>query len=254
MERMRLSGKVFIYLVAIVGVFIFGVVGTYVLGHYGNNFNVKINTPFDAAYFTLITISTVGYGDIVPITTIARLFVMVLIVSGLGVFLSAVTVLSSDLMGDRVEKLSGKITNFERRFLKEHILLIGTDTVNLQIAKKLKADGKKFIIITSDKTVSDKLRDAGYRSYVADETNESDMSKFELGTARSIIVDMRDKSKMIYLLLIIRNLAKNAKITTIVHSEEEEKNVMSLNSKINVMNPAQIASQIVTKKITEREL
>ena len=152
-------------------------------------------------------------------------------------------------MGDRVEKLSGRITNFERRFLKEHILLIGTDTVNMQIAKKLKSEGKKFIMITSDKTVADRLRDLGYRAYIADETSEMDMSKFEMSTAKDIIVDMRDKSKMIYLLLIVRNLAKNARVTTVVHSEEEQKNVMSLNSKINVMNPAEIASQILTKKI-----
>ena len=121
----------------------------------------------------------------------------------------------------------------------------------MQIAKKLKSEGKRFIMITSDKTIADRLRDLGYRAYVADETSETDMSKFEIGNARDIIVDMREKSKMIYLLLIVRNLAKNARVTTVVHSEEEEKNVMSLNSKINVMNPAEIASQIVTKKIKE---
>ncbi|MEM0201438.1 MAG: ion channel, partial [Candidatus Micrarchaeaceae archaeon] len=246
---MRLTAKAAVYFLAISAVFIFGTLGTYILGHFGNNFNEKINTMFDASYFTLITISTVGYGDIVPITPIARFFVMILIVTGLGVFLSAVTVLSSDLMGNRVEKLSGKITNFERRFLKEHILLIGTDTVNMQIAKKLKSEGKKFILITSDKTIADRLRELGYRAYIADETNEVDMSKFEIGSAKDIIVDMRYKSKMIYLLLIVRNLAKNARVTTVVHSAEEEKNVMSLNSKINIMNPAEIASQILTKKI-----
>ncbi len=250
-DYMRLTAKALVYFIVIIAVFAFGTIGTYILGHYGNNFSEKINNLFDAAYFTLITVSTVGYGDIVPVTEIAKLFVMVLIVTGLGVFLSAVTVLSSDLMGDRVEKLSGRITNFERRFLKEHILLIGTDTVNMQIAKKLKSEGKRFIMITSDKTIADRLRDLGYRAYVADETSETDMSKFEIGNARDIIVDMREKSKMIYLLLIVRNLAKNARVTTVVHSEEEEKNVMSLNSKINVMNPAEIASQIVTKKIKE---
>lgn len=248
---MRLSAKALVYFLAITAVFLFGVVGTYILGHFGNNFSQKINTVLDAAYFTIITISTVGYGDIVPITGIAKIFVMILIISGLGVFLSAVTILSSDLMGDRVEKLSGRITSIERKFLKDHIVLIGTDTVNMQIAKILKDGGKKFTMITSDKTVSDRLKELGYRAYVADETNEVDMAKFELHKAKNIIIDMRDKSKMVYLLLIVRNLAKEVNITTIVHSKEEERNVTSLNSKINIMNPAEIASQIITKKLSE---
>ncbi len=248
---MRLSAKALVYFLALLTVFLFGVGGTYILGHYGSNFNQPITSFIDAAYFTIITISTVGYGDIVPITAIAKIFVMILIISGLSVFLSAVTVLSSDLMGNRVEKLSGRITNIERRFLKDHIVLIGTDTVNMQIAKTLKDSGKKFTMITSDKTVADRLREMGYRSYVADETSEADMSKFELSKAKSIIIDMRDKSKMVYLLLIVRTLAKEAKITTIVHSSEEERNVTSLNSKISIMNPANIASQILTKKMEE---
>ncbi len=250
-DYMRLSAKALVYFLALFAVFAFGVTGTYILGHYGSNFNQQINSVLDAAYFTIITISTVGYGDIVPITPIAKIFVIILIISGLSVFLSAVTVLSSDLMGSRVEKLSGRITGIERRFLKDHIVLIGTDTVNMQIAKILKDEGKKFTMITSDKTVADRLRDLGYKAYVADETNEVDMSKFELHRAKDIIIDMRDKSKMVYLLLIVRNLAKDAKITTIVHGQEEERNVMSLNSKISIMNPAEIASQIITKKITE---
>ncbi len=72
---MQLTAKALVYFLGVAAVFIFGTVGTYVLGHYGNNFSQKINTVFDAAYFTLITVSTVGYGDITPITDIAKLFV-----------------------------------------------------------------------------------------------------------------------------------------------------------------------------------
>ena len=248
---MRLSVKVLAYLIAIAIVFTFGVGGTYILGHYQENFNVKINSLLDAAYFTTITLSTVGYGDIYPVTPIGKIFVMVLIVSGLGIVLSAITVFSSDIVNNRLEKLSGRITNFERRFLRNHIVLVGTDIVNMHIAQKLKSERAKFIIVTYDKESAEKLNERGYNAYVADETNEQEMRKFELQRAKSVIIDMREKSKIIYVILIIRSITKDTKITAIVHSEEEERNVMSLHAKISIMNPSEIASQILSKRISK---
>ena len=56
-DYMRLTAKALVYFIVIIAVFAFGTIGTYILGHYGNNFSEKINNLFDAAYFTLITVS-----------------------------------------------------------------------------------------------------------------------------------------------------------------------------------------------------
>ena len=245
--------KAMAYLFAVVLVFAFGITGTYLLGHNRNNFNVQINSLTDAAYFTVVTVSTVGYGDIFPVTNIAKLFVMTLIVSGLGVFLSAVTVLSSELVDTRIEQLSGKIGGLERRFLRNHVILIGTDTVNMLLAEKLKIRGANFVIVTADKVISDRLRNIGYKAYLADETNEEELKKFEFHRAKSIILDMHDKSRMIYAILIVRNLAKNARIVVVAHNKEEERNIRGLGAGIGVINPADLASGILSKRIFELE-
>ena len=91
---MHVNVKIAIYVLAIVLVLAYGTLGSYALG--GNNFNVKIGSVSESLYFTVVTISTVGYGDIYPVTTLGRYFTIVLIISGLSIFLSAVTVLSGD--------------------------------------------------------------------------------------------------------------------------------------------------------------
>jgi hypothetical protein len=70
-----------IYLLVLVAVFILGSVG---LTHFeGLSF-------FDAVYFIIVTVATVGYGDIVPTTDGGRFLVMVLILAGVGTFLTVV--------------------------------------------------------------------------------------------------------------------------------------------------------------------
>ena len=70
-------------------IFLYGVVGSYIL----RSQFVGINSWVDAIYFTIVTYSTVGYGDIYPNTENARLFVMTMIFVGLGAFAAMLTFL-----------------------------------------------------------------------------------------------------------------------------------------------------------------
>ena len=232
------------YAIAIAAVIAFGVAGTYILGRSGN-FNVQINSLVTALYFTVTTVSTVGYGDIVPVTEAARIFVVVLILSGLSIFLSAVTVLSSDFVNSRIERLSGRISGIEKRLLKGHIVLIGHDLTNALLAERFKAENRKFIIITADKTISDHLRELGYVSYVADATSESDMKNFKLDIARKIIIDLRDSSRTVYAAIVARSLSGSGNMIVIAPTLELERHLNDIGIK-NVINPATMAAKQIS--------
>ncbi|ROU03326.1 potassium channel family protein [Histidinibacterium lentulum] len=59
-----------------------------------------------AAFFAVATISTVGYGDVVPETVAGRIFCMVYILVGLGVFVAAATAVAEALIARREQDLS----------------------------------------------------------------------------------------------------------------------------------------------------
>lgn len=249
---MHINIKIAIYAVAIAGVLLYGTVGSYLLGRQQGNFNVQIVDPVQALYFAVVTIATVGYGDIVPVTDAARVFTIILILSGLSIFLSAVTVLSSDFLSDRVEHLYSGIGRVDRRKMNGHIVLIGYDATNAILAERLRARRRNFVIITADKPLANDLKDRGYPAYVADYTLSADMERFNLGAASHIIIDLRDSSKAVYVVLVARKLAKDARISVVAPNAEAEAHLADLNVE-NVINPQTIAADLLTKAI-ERDV
>lgn len=94
---------------AIVFITLYGTVGSL---FYGDEFAPPIDSYIKAFYFTVTTITTVGYGDIVPDSDGARLFTSSLIIIGVAVFLST-TVLIAQSFISRLEKISNRIRKRE---------------------------------------------------------------------------------------------------------------------------------------------
>ena len=239
-----------IYIGAIIAVFVMGVVGTYLISQYGG-FNIKNMSIVDAAYFTIVTMSTVGYGDITPVSPIAKVFVILLIVIGLSIFLSLITLISGEFMSERLEKLSNRISGAEKRHLKGHIVLIGTDGVNLSIANELYTQGKKFILVVSDKVIADRLKMLNYRIYVADATSELDMSQFQIHHSDKVIIDLRDSSRLVYALLVLRTMAKDVRKIIVVQDKDAERHLAELGilKGERIVSPNSLAADTIIKSL-----
>ncbi len=240
--------EITIYALSIILLLAFGIGGTYVLGQHGG-FNIKIS-PLDAAYFTVVTMATVGYGDIYPVSEAAKIFVMVLIVVGIGTFFSIIVALSGEFMNERITMFAGRVSSFEKRRLNKHIILIGSDTTNMYLAEKLTEKGEKFIIITSDPVRAESLKRMGYTAYVADSTSSAEMSEFEPKKAKAIIIDISDSSREIYALLVAKEVAGNCKIVVIAATKDVEHHLRNIaGGKATIVNPSDIAASTITSSI-----
>ena len=243
---MLLSARSIASLLLLGGVVIFGVTGSYILGHLGHNFNECMDLV-NSIYFTVVTLSTVGYGDIVPITPIAKIFVVVFIVFGMGAFLTALTSISGDIASKRILDLTSKLEKIEEEMNKVKVILIGSGGVNLSLAEKFEKEKVKYVLLLSDKTEAEKLSEKGIKAYAINLISEDEIKKFRPERVKNIIVDMQNTSDMLYVILILTELAKDSKIIAIVHNEDLEKRLESVKKikDITIINPSkQVANEL----------
>jgi voltage-gated potassium channel len=246
---MRFDIKVFAYAIVIASVLVFGLLGTYIIGSAGG-FNQKVNGPLDALYFTVITLSTVGYGDFYPVTPVAKIFVIILIVVGLGTFVSAITTFSGDFVNSRIERISGRLSSFERRTLNKHIVLIGDGTTNLYIANKLSEMGERFIIIVRNAEAIEKLKKYGYLAFQADLASDGDMQEMNLNKAKAVVIDVADSSASVYALISVKELAAHAEIIVVAPNKDAEHHLKIVaGSRAVVINPSTIAGNFINDRL-----
>ena len=84
--------------------------------------NSSINSFFDAFWYTLVTITTVGYGDITPESTIGRLAALILLIAGVAIFGAFSGKFASVLFDQQRKKSRGLI---QLKKLKDHFLICG---------------------------------------------------------------------------------------------------------------------------------
>ncbi|MGZ8903896.1 MAG: potassium channel family protein, partial [Methylobacter sp.] len=102
-----------------------------------------IKNLFDAFYFSIVTVATVGYGDISPQTIGGRLVTMSLILSGLGVLSFFVSIIVS-AFHDKMNDLRESRTYAELNRYDSFVIICGFGRVGQHIARQLKKDRQHF--------------------------------------------------------------------------------------------------------------
>ena len=141
-RRLSLLSAYLISLGGILSVLLYGTFGTYLLG---SGFHPAITDLPTALYFTFITLSTVGYGDIVPVSLDARLFVISLILAGLSIFASAIISTFGPALARQVGRLFDVKGNPMQ--LRNHVILVGSGPMARNIARELAARKTDFVQI-----------------------------------------------------------------------------------------------------------
>jgi voltage-gated potassium channel len=230
-------------------VLIYGIVGAKTLGH---DFDREITTWGDALYFVITTITTVGYGEITPITETARWFTIFLMLLGISTFLLVIGALLGPYLEERFARVIGMTSKSRAGRLTDHIVIVGISDETRVILEKLKSTELQFVLIDKSPEVHDELMKDGIETIVDDASEEHVLEAINLSKARALIVSSDDDAFNAFVVITARKLVPKLKIIAKALSRENIKKLRSVGTD-KVIAPSVIGGERILDAAMEGE-
>ena len=206
---------------ALVGVQLYGTLGAFALREQFDG----IDHLLDAFYFTLITSSTVGYGDIGPETPEAQLFTMSVVVLGVASFGIAIGALVGPALQARISKTLGIMTESELETLDNHVLVLGYGDLTEPIVSELDAANVPFVVVTKDDNAASSLSDRAIKALTANPSDEEPLRRAKIERASAVLVATDHDAEDALAVLTARELNPHVRIVT---AATDKRNVRKL--------------------------
>ncbi|WP_421078336.1 NAD-binding protein [Methanothermococcus sp. Ax23] len=171
---------------------------------YSIAFSIMEHVSFlDSLYWTIISMTTIGYGDITPQTTYGRFLAIAIALTGIGVYSTLASLMISYIVDTNIAKFQGLLSMKK----KDHIVIIGWNEASKECLDELRANNiKEDVVIVSESSVYG-------HDYVMGELDDKEvLNKAGIDKAKYVIISTNDDSKTILITLIVRQLNPRATI------------------------------------------
>ena len=190
--------KSVIALIMLVAILSFGTFGYMFIEH---------SSFVDSLYMTMITISTIGYGEIFPLSTTGRIFTMVLILVGVGFVMYMFSKITEAVVGGELRALYGRLNMKKKVFeLSDHYIICGFGRIGRVICHLLKDADKPFVVIENDPDVVQELADLNYLFLDGEASSDDTLLEAGVERAKGLISVVSTDADNVYITLSARGL------------------------------------------------
>ena len=180
---------------------------------------------FDSFYMVVITFSTIGYGEVHPLSHAGRVFNIGLIIAGVAVVFLMIGALTQALLEFELGKLFGK-RRMEREIanLKDHYIICGAGRVGSSVARELARKPYPFVIVESnEKSLTD--LDPKWLAMIGDAASEKTLRQAGIERAKGLVAATTTDATNIYIVLTAKSITPGVKIIARASEESAEKHL-----------------------------
>jgi len=221
-QRIELSPLQVAALSAVLGVGLYGTVGAYALQSQFEG----LDSWADAVYYVVVTVATVGYGDITPTAPEAKWFSLSVIVFGTGAFTVGIGALVGPAIESRMAAAFGNMTASELTLMEDHVVVLGYGDVTEALLDEF-GDETEFVVVTPDAEVASGLKGDEASVLTDDPTDESVLRDARVDAARGVVVGSRDDARDVLAVLAAKSVAPDVRV---VAAANEAKHVEKFRS------------------------
>ena len=206
----------------------------------------------DSLYMTVITLATIGYGEVHPLSSAGRVFTMFLILGGIGVMTYIFSSITAML-------LEGELTDVIRRLkmqnrlehLKDHYIICGATHAGISICEELAKTGRPFVLLVGSEQEVKKYMEAGYCAVCGDASTDEALLACAVSKALGIFCTLENDKDNAFIALTARGLSQTLKIVTVQNETDPKMREKLSRSGANiVVNPSHIGGLRMVSEMT----
>lgn len=213
-------------------------------------FRVLENLPWlESFYFATATLTTVGYGDIVPHSSAGKIFTIFYMLIGVGTVLYSLTLLAQAMIqSELLDALGQRRKKKEMARLTNHYIVCGAGRVGRRIIRNLQKEGHKFVLIERDEKKIEQFKGENLQIILSDATNEKNLLLAGVERAKGLATCLADDAANVYVVLTARDLNKDLHIVARAVEEQAEPKLIRAGAN-RVVAPTIIGSQSMARSL-----
>jgi voltage-gated potassium channel len=207
----------------------------------------------DAFYMTVITVTTVGFGEVQPLTDNGKVFTAVLSFVSLGFFAYSVSVVTTYFVEGQLNYLIRGYKKKNIKNMENHVIVVGFGRNGLQVIEELHAHDYHFVVIDKSHDVLQQYNGKPIRFIEGDATEDAVLEKAGIFRAQAIITTLPNDADNLFVALTAHSLNTNVRIVSRASSESTEKKLRIAGVKSVVM-PEKVGGAHMAKLIARPDI
>lgn len=203
----------------------------------------------DSLYMTVITLSTVGFTEVAPLSSAGRIYTILVIFTGITVAALVARVLTKTLFEAELSKFLGR-RKLEKDIahLRDHFIICGYGRMGRLICRELAASSVPLVVIEQDPRAIEELTENGLLYIKGDATEEECLTKAGIERARGLVTVVSSDAHNLFITMTARQL--NPKLHILARAEEEASEKKLVRAGANrVVSPYIIGAQHLAQAI-----
>ena len=208
------SKKLRYSLLMLIGIIALGTCGYYFVEHM---------PLFEAFYMTIITLSTVGFAEVIPLSQVGRAMTVIIIILGISVGAYTIGVLVRALVEGELVKIFGR-RKMQKQVsgLKNHFIICGFGRIGRIVCSELNADNIDFLVIEQDPSVIEYIQTQKYLYLDMDATSEEALMQAGIMEAKGIVTAVNSDANNVFITMTAKSLRPDVFVLARASEEKNE--------------------------------